>query len=297
MENWIFDDGCSELEGGEIEVLNSEKGCIYKAGLDWDNYIVTFKTKIVNQLSGWIIRALDLDHYILIQCGADKIIRAIPRSGDWFVDDEFSGKSDSEVDDWFSVRIDVIGRQIKVFINDSYSPSFNHRVDFFEKYNLPLKGTIGFRCAHNPAIEDALFKDIRIQPINTVDNIENVIIDLKPSYTTNKHISYKSKLIFKIENKSDTLLEINNPVFMPKAEIVQKKWCVPTVSPGQGSKNYPKEIKPGSELKIYVPLAGDYSENDVMKRKIDNLLGMRRGGEFMLECYVGNEFKILKIDV
>jgi len=178
-QNWDYE-GWHVTENHELVVTGSDSGGLTKVGALWENYIFTFRAKILNKCIGVIVRAQDLNNYYMFQI-KNNIIRphrrvAVPSiefeknqkvEGEnveaprllpvkimigWEVHDEIAAEINPSLVDWFNVRITVRGEAIHIYINDDL---------VFHSTSL-LKfptGRIGFRNSGN---EKALIKDVRV---------------------------------------------------------------------------------------------------------------------------------------
>jgi hypothetical protein len=178
-QNWDYE-GWHVTENHELVVTGSDAGGLTKVGAFWENYTLTFKSKILNKCIGVIVRAQDLNNYYMFQI-KNNIIRphrrvSVPSiefeknqklEGEnkeapkllpvkfmigWEVHDDIATEISPLLVDWFSVLITVRGEAIHIYINDEL---------VFHSTSL-LKfptGRIGFRNSGN---EKALIKDVRV---------------------------------------------------------------------------------------------------------------------------------------
>ena len=72
-----------EDEQNILIVTESDKGGIAKPCQTWTDYVFEFETKIVNKYTSWIVRAADIENYMMLQCG-QKTLRLVFRGkGTW----------------------------------------------------------------------------------------------------------------------------------------------------------------------------------------------------------------------
>lgn len=122
-EGWTVERG----EGGyELSVTKSPDGGITNFGF-WDSYEFNFECKIINKCIGWIVRATDREHYVMIQLSiAEKNPTINPHyrvPTGWFVLKSELKASKSLIDKiksggWIKIRIVVFGNTIDVFIDN-----------------------------------------------------------------------------------------------------------------------------------------------------------------------------------
>lgn len=154
LRNWKYEGDwhIEEDEGQKILVAtNSFKGGIARPCLLWEDYVFEFETKIVNKYTSWIIRAADIDNYVVLQCHQEKLRPFFLGKGQ-FYPDEWPVQDlpfNLPLDTWFSVRIEVRGTQVKVAIKPD--------TKWAEVFNSPLleqqpagpdsfpRGSVGFR--------------------------------------------------------------------------------------------------------------------------------------------------------
>lgn len=171
-KNWNYM-GDWKIEGkNELSVSNSEAGGITNVGSLWENYTFEFETKIINLCSGWIVRAADLNNYIMFQC-TDKLIRPhmrvkLPKITSqeeggkvvfteqvgWIVDNPpfNSQPHNQELKGWFKVKIVTRGSRVDIYINDE---NVYHSDTVL---TIPI-GKVGFRNSHD---EHAHFRNVRV---------------------------------------------------------------------------------------------------------------------------------------
>jgi len=179
--NWEYRGDWSKLEKGVLCVRGGDEGSrgdeggITKVGALWENYEFSFETKIINKVTGWIIRARDLNNHFMLQCGYEVITphqrlsqplfesKPDPSSPDK-TSFELTGfkvgwrrlppvPHNKELDDWFKVKIITRGSSVDVFIDNE--------LIFHQKNILTIPvGRVGFRCW---ADEEAHFRKVRVK--------------------------------------------------------------------------------------------------------------------------------------
>lgn len=171
-KNWNYI-GDWKIEGkNELSVSNSDAGGITNVGSLWENYTFELETKIINISSGWIVRATDLNNYIMFQC-TDKLIRPhmrvkLPKITSqqedgkivfteqvgWIVDNPpfNSQPHNQELKGWFKVKIVTRGSRVDIYIKDE---NVYHSDTVL---TIPI-GKVGFR---NSGDEHAHFRNVRV---------------------------------------------------------------------------------------------------------------------------------------
>lgn len=167
-------------------ITHSSEGLIFSKCLNWSNYQVTFKFKIINKCIGIVLRAVNLSNYVMLQCNPEGINPHVKINALWFI----QRYSDKDVkldfskplsrDKWYKCVFACENRIIKIIILENKKIIFNRewiipdvktftfkeREDGDEKQMvLPVNldyGTVGFR---NYGSEKALIKDFLIEKI------------------------------------------------------------------------------------------------------------------------------------
>jgi hypothetical protein len=182
QDNWDFRGPWRIVEKGTLLVTGSNEGGITKAGIHWENYVFTFKARIIKGCLGVIVRAQDLDDYYMFQIRPDRIRphRRAPvpilierdgklENGDviqktremryliaWQTEHnnpKFQSVPISpKIEDWFDVKIVVKGQSVRTYIDDKL---IYHRPDLLQ---IPT-GKVGFR---NTDSEEAFVKEVRV---------------------------------------------------------------------------------------------------------------------------------------
>lgn len=171
-KNWDFVGDWKIEEGNELSVSGSDTGGITKVGSLWENYTYEFETKILNRCTSWVVRATDLDNYVMFQC-TDKVIRphlrikfpeltSVTMEGKatfvykvgWVVDTPpfNSQPHNKSLDGWFRIKTAVKGTRVDIYINGD---------NVFHQDNLlsiPI-GKVGFR---NAGDEHAHFRNVKV---------------------------------------------------------------------------------------------------------------------------------------
>jgi len=114
-----------------FEITNSNVGFIFPKTILWDDYSFEFDFKIVNKTCAWIVRAINLSNYIMLQADFDGINPHIRLDGNWIV----KKYSDADVnlgfneklapDKWYKARVICEKRSIRITINDPKRPIFD----------------------------------------------------------------------------------------------------------------------------------------------------------------------------
>jgi hypothetical protein len=172
---WDFIGPWKILDDKILFITGSDEGGITKVGSDWENYILTFKAKIICGRVGVIVRARDLNNYYMLQINKKHIVphrRATvlqikDRSVDpivppeiemqvgWQVYNDSVNELNRELLDWFDVYIKVVGHSIIMKINNE--------IVFQQDMFLQISnGKIGFRC-HDQ--ESAQIKEVKVRII------------------------------------------------------------------------------------------------------------------------------------
>lgn len=176
--NWSYKGDWSKPEKGVLCVRESEQGGITKVGALWENYEFSFQTKIVNKVTGWIVRAQDLNNYFMLQCSHDvitphqRVSELVYKSkpGSKTPDKtllEITGSNvgwrllpavphNKKLDDWFKVKIIARGSSVDILID-------NQRVFHHENILAIPVGKVGFRCSKD---EEAHFRKVRVKLID-----------------------------------------------------------------------------------------------------------------------------------
>ena len=186
-DDWI---GRGEFEyfrsEGSFYITRSGAGYIYSKSLNWSNYLFSFDFKIVNRYLGWIVRAINLSNYVMLQCGYDGINPHIKVNSLWFKkahgdpDINLTYNEPLSKDKWYTGKLYCEKRVIKIMILEDNIVIFERQwiiplaqvFEFKKKENvqtqkmfLPIDldyGTIGFRCWGD---ERGLIKNILIEKI------------------------------------------------------------------------------------------------------------------------------------
>ena len=182
--NWEYRGEWSKPEKGVLCVRGGDEGSrgdeggITKVGALWENYEFSFETKITNKVTGWIVRARDLNNYFMLQCSHEVITphqrlsqplfksKPDPNSPDK-TSFELTGfevgwrrlppvPHNKKLDDWFKVKIVTRGSSLDIFIDNQL---IFHRENIL---TIPV-GRVGFRCWGD---EEAHFRKVRVKLID-----------------------------------------------------------------------------------------------------------------------------------
>jgi class 3 adenylate cyclase len=167
----------------DLQVTNSDRGGILVPTKSWTDYEFEFETKIDREYTAWIIRAHDLDNYVLLQCGNGRITPLYRRDGLWWSEKE-ARLAQPLPEGWFKVLIQVKGDSVSVYQLDTGERTVLFKGDILAPRtvsleacrpdpNIPnyssgpvfvsyLRGGVGFRaCGH----ENAYFRNIMVRQI------------------------------------------------------------------------------------------------------------------------------------
>jgi len=187
LENWEFSGGWSLenlVEGRTLIVTDSEVGGISKWCLSWKDYVFEFDTKLIASDCGWLIRAMDLENYVMLQLREKEILPHFLRDrGNWFRD--FNRRAPLQfqipLGRWFRVRIRVENERVVTWIvldgkekevlnlgllqpgPRKVWPLHSEQITIID-VSYP-HGSIGFRAWGD---EQAFFRNIRVEQIHNV---------------------------------------------------------------------------------------------------------------------------------
>ena len=140
------------------EITNSNIGYIFPKISNWDDYSFQFKFKIVNKTIGWIIRAVNLSNYVMLQCDFNGINPHIRIDGEWIIfkkeDTGMVFKKELDLDTWYNARIICEKRNIRVVINQ------NDRVFFDRHWKIPEGLVATYKNKEKGGQEFNIFKNI-----------------------------------------------------------------------------------------------------------------------------------------
>jgi len=175
--NWEYRGEWTVQEKGTLCVRSADEGGITKVGALWENYDFSFRAKIINKKSGWIVRAQDINNYFMFQCEKDiltphqrlaqpifqqkqnpqapgnPILELTGYNVGWRIFPSIS--HNLHLDDWFNVRIRVRGSSVEIYINSSMVFHSNNFI------TIPM-GRVGFRCWGD---EESHFRNVRVELI------------------------------------------------------------------------------------------------------------------------------------
>lgn len=182
LGNWDYVGPWRIPEPGTLLVTGSDEGGITKVGSNWENYTIEFRARIMESCLGVIVRAKDLYNYHMFQIWTDKIrphykyTSTLTRerkvkNGESIIEIfsvytwEHDGTSNNPVynavpltpkpDNWFDVKLIVLGASIKIFINSELILDQPSSLNIFS-------GKVGFRNSTN---ESAQVKDLSVKLI------------------------------------------------------------------------------------------------------------------------------------
>lgn len=188
-----------EYEEGEpvLSVSESHDGGIAKRGLNWRDYEFIFDTKIVNNNSGWIVRAVSRSKCLMIQLNMAEIDKPKlrfhlripgPVEYSWIViqKEEIKLSTQLKLLEWINIKTVVCGCNIDIYLNGEHVAHYfiadpiripkqftgekvtliegdvNREVKIQKEY-VPMDywvGTVGFRCSQD---EHSHFKNVRVK--------------------------------------------------------------------------------------------------------------------------------------
>ncbi len=192
-----------EKENGEIvlSVSQSPNGGISKKGFSWTDYKFSFDMKLINKSVGWIVRAENINKYIMVQFNMEKdklpmlrlhlrIPKSEKRNYEWIVlQEDIINQININKLEWFNAVVVVLGSNIDVYINRKHVAHYYipdpvialkeyrqvvddketepSKEDIDEKavitlINFAIAGRVGFRCWGD---EHAHFKNIKVEPL------------------------------------------------------------------------------------------------------------------------------------
>ncbi len=153
-----------------LVVTDSGKGGIAKPCLSWRNYIFEFETKIINKYTSWIVRAEDINNYVMLQCHSQKMYHLFCNNGnwaklEWCKEKPISLPVNIPWEQWFGVRIEVRGEKVIVILTVEGKRIEVLNQSILEPPIAPKSyavGSVGFResgseCAH--------FRNIHVTPV------------------------------------------------------------------------------------------------------------------------------------
>jgi hypothetical protein len=163
-------------------ITNSEAGFIYSKCLDWSDYLLSFKFKILNNNMSVILRAVNLSNCVMLQFGQPGIRPHIRINGAWnwweHPESKLTFESPLSLDKWYKCQIMCSQDNIRIQLFDDGRAFFQrewkipeggmafkfgdtpiHNITF--PINLEY-GSIGFR---NAAQEKSLIKEVLVQKI------------------------------------------------------------------------------------------------------------------------------------
>lgn len=195
-EGWKIE---QEEESPILSVSDSQDGGIAKRGLNWRDYEFIFDTKIVDNNSGWIVRAVSRSKCLMIQLNMEDIDKPKlrfhlripgPVNYSWIVIKKVEVKLSTKLKllEWINVKTVVCGSNIDIYLNGEHAAHYfvpdpiripkqftgekvtltdagNTKEVEIQREYIPMDfwvGTVGFRCSSE---EHAHFKDIKVKSI------------------------------------------------------------------------------------------------------------------------------------
>jgi hypothetical protein len=170
-----------------FEITKSHVGFIFPKTFLWDDYSFEFDFKIVNRTCAWIVRAVNLSNYIMLQCAFEGINPHIRLDGEWLVkshsdkDVNLTFREQLEPDKWYRAKVMCEKRSIRISIIDAERTIFDRHwvipdtLAFVYKFKVeegrqeekilqrPIDfdfGAIGFR---NSGDERGFIRDVHVQ--------------------------------------------------------------------------------------------------------------------------------------
>jgi hypothetical protein len=117
LGKWNYEGNWSIVKDGGSNVLvvtGSDAGGYARECHAWEDYIVEFETKIVNEWSAWIIRAKDNETYVMLQCGQNMVRVHFRVNGKWSIAEPIALSVTLPPNKWFGVRIVVRTTGVKL---------------------------------------------------------------------------------------------------------------------------------------------------------------------------------------
>jgi hypothetical protein len=164
------------------EITDSHAGFIFPKTTQWDDYSFDFEFKIANVCLGWVVRAVNLSNYIMLQCGYDGINPHIRINGNWSLvghgEANLTFEENLSPDKWYRAVVTCEKRNIKMTIYDGKTVVFDRHwiipdniiINFERPGSQPdLRiaqevdfdfGAIGFR---NHGAEDAFVRNVYVE--------------------------------------------------------------------------------------------------------------------------------------
>lgn len=123
-----------------LSVTQSNAGGIVTPCLHWTDYELIFETRIINECTGWIVRASDLNNYVMFQLNFEKIRPHIRASGAWPIIDERNHELELKQNVWYSIKTIVRGSWVSISITIDGKPHQLFQEMFFStKPPIPLE--------------------------------------------------------------------------------------------------------------------------------------------------------------
>ena len=156
-------------EQGALDVPGTNAGTaigLLRTGADWTDYTATFRTKIVANQTGWVVRGSNASSgYLLILGSADNTAGAknslqqlSVKDGNYTSISTQTLSTPIEEASWHDIREVVSGTTVTTFIDDVQVASFDS-ASFPSGTPALNKGTVGFRVFSG---EEAVFADLKV---------------------------------------------------------------------------------------------------------------------------------------
>jgi hypothetical protein len=157
---WSGDDGFRYVAANKcFRLFNAPNGTLFTNGMNWTNFQLMFRFQIVRNCFGVLLRATNLDSYVMLQINLDKVIphcrndatRQFEPVGEMAYSDQLS------TNNFYECNIRCVGSDVKVAINDLNGENIIDNV-----WRIPDRiryhhGTFGFRAWNT---EEAFIKKI-----------------------------------------------------------------------------------------------------------------------------------------
>lgn len=156
LQKWNCENNNIKIQNSHLLVTGAGRGCVTKTGASWQNLKLKFKTIIYNHNFSFVVRARDLDNYVMIQCTLNKIRPHHRQNGRWSLLSTASAGINLIINKEYNIEVEVIDDSLKLFIDGSevfYNDSILSGFD---------RGKMGFRESGN---EKAEFYDLKVEEL------------------------------------------------------------------------------------------------------------------------------------
>ena len=99
-----------------LTVTHSELGGLVIPCLSWTDYEVEFATRILNQCTGWLIRASSLNDCVMIQITATHVRPHVRAGGVWLLIGEYEHNLPIKTSEWYGIRTLARGAWVTVYV-------------------------------------------------------------------------------------------------------------------------------------------------------------------------------------